>query len=201
MERRAVYPQASSSTIGTTYPPLTSSQRSYDLIALSSFILVSNSGFVALVIRFLFNHWLDFTISGAWYLYRIRSPKFSERRLQRPAARKDHCPLNKILQLANVARPIPSRKPFHDGRGNRFNLLLHLLGKFLDRVTHQLWNVFPTFSHRRYPDGKYMQAVVQITAEFAVRNHLFKVTIGCRDEPNIDFARVGASQSFKFALL
>src|SRR5882724_2087190 len=201
MERRAVYPQASSSTIGTTYPPFTSSQRSYDLIALSSFILVSNSGFAALVIRFLFNHRLDFTIPGAWYPYRIRSPKFSERRIQRPAARKDHCPLNKILQLANVARPIPSRKPFHDGRGNRFNLLLHLLRKLLDKVTHQLWNVFPALPQRRYPDRKHMQAVVQITSEFTRRNHLFEIAIGCRYEANIHSSRVSASQSFEFAFL
>jgi len=45
---------------------------------------------------------------------------------------------NKVLQLTDIARPVPSRKPLHDGRRNSFNLLLHLLGKLLDKVTHQL---------------------------------------------------------------
>src|SRR6202035_4911188 len=67
--------------------------------------------------------------------------------------------------------------------------------------TNQLRNVFLTFPQRRYPDRKYMQAVVQITSEFAGCNHLFEIAIGRRDEPNIDSSRVNAPQSFKFALL
>src|SRR5579872_3702441 len=133
--------------------------------------------------------------------YRIGFPEFSNRRLKRFAARDDHRPLDEILQLADVAGPVPSRKPLHDRRRNSFNLLLHLPGKFLDKVTHQLWNVFLTFPQRRYPDRKYMQAVVQITSEFAGRNHLFEVTIGSRYEANIHFPRVSASQPLKFALL
>src|SRR5439155_1257167 len=80
---------------------------------------------------------------------------------------------------------VPSRKPLHDRRRNSFNLLLHLLGKLLHKITHQLWNVFLTFPQRWYPDRKYMQAVVQITSEFAGCNHLFEIAIGRRDEPNI----------------
>src|ERR1700731_1770016 len=127
--------------------------------------------------------------------------EFSNRRLKRFAARDDHRPLDEILQLANVAGPFPRRKPLHDGRRNSFNLLLHLLGKLLHKITHQLWDVFLTFPQRRYPDRKYMQAVVQITSEFAGRNHLFEVTIGCRYEADIPSSRVSASQPFKFAFL
>src|SRR5580700_7330433 len=84
---------------------------------------------------------------------------------------------------------------------NSFDLLLHLLGKLLHKITYQLWNVFLTFPQRWYPDRKYMQAVVQITSEFAGCNHLFEIAIGRRDEPNIDSSRVSAPESFKFALL
>src|SRR6202007_639780 len=168
---------------------------------LSSFIVVSNTGFVALVICSLFNYWLQFAISGSWYLHRIRFPQFSERRLQRPAARHDYRPFNEILQLANIAWPVPSRKSLHDNWRNGVNLLLHLLGKLLHKITHQLWNVFLTFPQRRYPDRKYMQAVVQITAEFAGRNHLFEIAIGRRYKPNIGSSCVSAPQSFKFELL
>src|SRR2546422_3053456 len=83
-------------------------------------------------------------------------------------------------------------RSLHDRRRNSFNLLLHLLSKLLHKITHQLWNVFLTFPQRWYPDRKYMQAVVQITSEFAGCNHLFEIAIGRRDEPNIGSSRVSA---------
>src|SRR6266851_4800286 len=70
--------------------------------------------------------------------------------------------------------------------------LVWSLGKLLHKITHQLWNVFLTFPQRWYPDRKYMQAVVQITSEFAGCNHLFEIAIGRRDEPNIGSSRVSA---------
>src|SRR4029077_10211165 len=144
---------------------------------------------------------LDVMLLGMRERYRIRFPEFSERRVERPAARHDHRPLHKVLQLTDIAGPFPRRKPLHDGRRNSFNLLLHLLGKLLHKITHQLWNVFLTFPQWRYPDRKYMQAVVQITSEFPGLNHLFEVTVSGRYEPNIHSSRVSAPQSFKFTLL
>jgi len=45
-ESRAVHSQARGSTIGTTHAPLACSKCPYDLIALLSFIFVSNATFV-----------------------------------------------------------------------------------------------------------------------------------------------------------
>ena len=49
--------------------------------------------------------------------------------------------------------------------------------------------------------GKHMQAVVQITTEFTIYNHLFEITIGRRYEANIHPSRVRAAQALKLALL
>src|SRR5882724_2587830 len=191
-ESRSVHSQACGSTIGTADAPIASSQRPYDLITLPSFILVSNAGLVALRICSFSSDLLDAILRGMRERDRICFTEFSNRRTKRFASRDDHRPLDEILQLANVAWPVPSRKPFHDRRRNSFNFLLHLLGKLLHKITHQLWNVFLTFTQRRYPDRKYTQAVVQITSEFAGCNHLFEIAIGRRDEPNIGSSRVSA---------
>jgi hypothetical protein len=200
-ESRPVHSQACGSTIRTTDAPLACGERPYDLITLPPFIFVSNAAVVALRVCCFSSDLLDVMLLGIRGRYRICFPEFSNRCLKRFAARDDHRPLDKILQLANVAWPVPSRKPFHDGRRNSFNLLLHLLGKLLHKITHQLWNVFLTFPQGRYPDRKYMQAIVQITSEFAGCNHLFEIAIGRRDEPNIGSSRVSAPQSFKLAVL
>jgi hypothetical protein len=96
-ESRAVHSQACGSTIGTTDAPLTCGERSYDLIALPSFIFVSNAGLVALRICSFSSDLLDLMLLGMRERYRIRFPEFSERRVQRPAARHDHRPLDKVL--------------------------------------------------------------------------------------------------------
>src|SRR5713101_1301619 len=124
-----------------------------------------------------------------------------ERRLQRPAARQDHRAFDKIFQFPDVSRPIPRCKSLHHSRGNRFDILFHLFGEPLDEITHQLWNVFLTFPQRRYPDGKHMQAVVQITAKFPVRDHLFEIAIRRSNQPDVDFSRHGAAQALEFTLL
>jgi hypothetical protein len=61
-QRRAVHSQASGSTIGTSDTPLACGERPYDLIALLSFIIVSNARFVVLQICSFSNEWLDFAV-------------------------------------------------------------------------------------------------------------------------------------------
>src|SRR5580693_3448031 len=86
-EGRAIHSQACGSTIGTADAPLACSERPYNLIALPSFILVSNAGYVGLRICS-FSDVLDVMLLGMREGYRIRFSEFSERRVQRPAARQ-----------------------------------------------------------------------------------------------------------------
>src|SRR4029077_9769504 len=86
-EGRTIHSQACGSTIGTTDTSLTCSQRSYDLVALLSFIFVSGAGFVAPRICSFSSDILDFRLVGTRELDCVRFPQFSERRVQRFAAR------------------------------------------------------------------------------------------------------------------
>jgi hypothetical protein len=172
-----------------------------NLIVLLCFVFINNTDFVASRNCWVSSGLTDFLLIATRELYRVRFTEFSERCIERFAARQDHCPLNEILQLTNIAGPVPRYESLHDYRRNGFNLLLHLLGKLLHKITHQLWNVFLTFAQRWYPDRKDMQAVVRITAEFAVGNHLFEIAIRGRHQAHIHSSRVRTPQPLKLALL
>src|ERR1700730_651907 len=90
----------------------------YDLITQPSFIFVSNAGLVALRICFFSSDLLDVMMNDMRERDRICFTEFSNRCLKRFATRHDDRPLDEILQLANVACPVPSRKPLHDCRRN-----------------------------------------------------------------------------------
>src|SRR5262249_8134433 len=50
----------------------------------------------------------------------------TQRNLHHASAAKDYGPLNQVLELANVSRPMPCLQLSHRGTGNRLNPLLHL---------------------------------------------------------------------------
>ena len=64
-ERRAVHSEAGCSAIGTTDASLACRERSNNVIALPSIILVNNTGFVDWGICFFFNERLESTMPGA----------------------------------------------------------------------------------------------------------------------------------------
>src|SRR5580658_3325702 len=111
-----MHPQAYGSTIGTTDAPLAGSERLYDLIVLLPFVFINNTDFVASRSCWVSSGLTDFLLGGTRELCRVRSTEFSERRIKRIAARQDHCPLDEILQLTNIARPFPRYEPLHGCR-------------------------------------------------------------------------------------
>src|SRR5208282_2291659 len=127
--------------------------------------------------------------------------KLAKRSLKRLPTSQDDRTLDKVLQFADVARPVPGRKPLHHGYGNRFDALLHLLGALLYKVADQQRNILPAISKGRDADGKHVQAVIEIVAELPVGDHLLEVAVGRRYKPYVDFARMRAAQALEFALL
>ena len=151
-QSRAVHSQARSSTIGTAGAPLACDECLFDLIALFSCIFVSNTGPVVLRIFFSFSTCLILRRSACGTLPYFFSD-LCERGLQRLAARQDHGPLDEIFELTNVSGPVPRRQPFHYGRRNSFDRLLHLPGKLLDEIAHQQRNIFFAFPQRGHRIG------------------------------------------------
>ena len=76
-----------------------------------------------------------------------------------------------------------------------------MLRELLDEIAHQQRDVFSAFPQRRNPDREHVQAVEQIAAKLAVRDHLIQIAVSRCYEANIHFACMCASQPFKFSLL
>src|SRR5947207_10904791 len=71
--------------------------------------------------------------------------QLSQRDFQHRTARKNHCPFDEILKLANITGPAIFSEACHRFGRNRFDLFLHLLGKLLCEEVDQKGNVFSSF--------------------------------------------------------
>src|ERR1700722_15819650 len=121
--------------------------------------------------------------------------------LQRCAASKNYSALDEILKLANVPGPMPLSQLLDSRGGNRFDLLLHPLRIFLREIPHQQRNIFRAFAQWRDPNGKNIQAVIEVAAKLALGNHLFQVAICRSNKPDIHFHRPAIAQALELALL
>src|SRR6267154_2579270 len=192
--------QSDCSAIRTAYTALACCERLNDFLALLPFIHLSAgvdirssaecfSSRSLLVHDGIYRH-LGFCLSQCceWYFECL-------------AARQDDCAFDEILQFADIPRPFPSRESLHHCRRYRFNLFLHLFCELLHEIADQQRDVFFALPQGRYPDRENIQPVEQVTAKLAVRNHFLQVAVRCGDQTHIHFARMRASQAFKFALL
>src|SRR5712664_2897182 len=102
----------------------------------------------------------------------------SERRVQDVARSKDYAPLDEILELANVPRPLIGGECRHRFRMNVFDLLIHPAGINLDKMFHQRWNVFATRPQRWQRNRKYIQTVVEVAAKFVPLHHVNQISVG-----------------------
>src|SRR6266403_4914266 len=65
-----------------------------------------------------------------------------ERGAQDVARSKDYAPLDEILELTNIPRPLVGGECSHRFSRNVFDLLTHPAGINLDKMFHKRWNVF-----------------------------------------------------------
>src|ERR1035438_8975501 len=87
-------------------------------------------------------------------------PELRKRRTQQPAFGKQRRPLDKVLQLAYVPRPVMTAKCIDDMLRNAVDGLVHAPGKLLNEMPHQHWNVFDSVTQGRQQDRKYTQPVI-----------------------------------------
>ena len=78
----------------------------------------------------------------------------------------------------------------------------HLLGaELLEEMLHQQRNVVAPLAQRRQLHRDDVQAVEQILAERAVRDHLREVAVGRGDDAHVDLDRVRVADALELALL
>src|SRR5579862_3840146 len=128
-------------------------------------------------------------------------PYFAHRQLEGRAVGQDHRTLDEVFQLADIAWPVPRRKPLHRCSWNGIDLFFHAAAVLLSEVSNQQWNVLRPLPQWRNANWKNIQTIIQILAKLASLDHLFQITIrGCH-QPHIHFLRASTAESFKFSLL
>src|SRR5712675_3455620 len=103
LQRSALQSQACGSAFGSAKPSMTIAKSAKNTFA----TLVAKCTYAVTILQ----------LSG--------SSQFRQRRLQYRSRGKDDRPLDKILQLSDVARPLPTHQQFHRLRGNTGNGLFH----------------------------------------------------------------------------
>src|SRR6266850_2711770 len=124
-----------------------------------------------------------------------------ERGVQDIARSEDNAPLDEILELANVPRPLIRDEGRHRFRRNVFDLLTHPASINLDKMFHQCWNVFAACPQRWQGDRKHIQTVVEVAAKFVAFHHVSQISVGRSYEPNIHLVSPSAAQALKLLLL
>src|ERR1700675_3769154 len=92
--------------------------------------------------------------------------EFRQRRSQRTSAAEDNRPLHKVLQLPDVSRPMPIDESLHDLAWDGLNFTVHCAGELPHKIPDQQRNILAPLTQRRHANGKNVQAVEKIAAEF-----------------------------------
>src|SRR5208282_3181109 len=101
-----------------------------------------------------------------------------KRQIHRPQERlifQDHAPLDGVLQLANIARPVVSKNKTAGVFGDATNRLLESAVVALNEKVHQWKDVFLALSQWRNEDRNDGQPVIEILTKLAVAHRLFQI--------------------------
>ncbi len=111
-----------------------------------------------------------------------------EGHIQHGTSGNNHCPLNHILKLSNVAWPVIADQCLHSFRWNGVDHTLIPAAEFFDEVADEQRNVFFSFPQRRHSDGEDIQPIIQIRPESLLLYHGLKVAIrrGERKDVGLD---------------
>src|SRR4029077_6788952 len=89
----------------------------------------------------------------------------------------------------------------HGVFGDGVDDFVHGGGELFDEVAHKFRNIRLSLAERWQRNRENIQAIVQILSEFTVTDHLPQISIGWRDDTNIDACGTGAAYSLELALL
>ena len=110
-------------------------------------------------------------------------------------------PLDGVLQLADVARPIVGEERVERSRSQQADRLVVALRILLHEMVHQRRDVPFAPAQRRHDHGDHVEAVEQLVSE-APRLHLLReVAVGGGDHAHVHLERLGATHPLELALL
>jgi len=75
------------------------------------------------------------------------------------------------LQFPHISRPGIRHKGVHRGLGYIKNAFAHASSKDLDKVCDQQWNIVAAFPQSWEGNGKNVETIIKIAAEFVESDH------------------------------
>ena len=117
------------------------------------------------------------------------------------AVAQDHRPLDVVLQLADVARPVVVAEQPHRLGVDPPHLAAVLLGVALQEELDQRRDVLAALAQGRQVDRHDVEPVVQVLAEPAGLDLVEQVAVGRGDDPGVDLLGVGVADPLELPLL
>src|ERR1700722_20366575 len=94
--------------------------------------------------------------------------------------------LDCVAELADVTKPLIGAYNVHSGARDEFYVLAEQAVEMLDKMGDEDWNCLAPFAKRRNQYCLSVEAIVQVVAELPRLHHRAQITIGGRDQPNIN---------------
>jgi hypothetical protein len=82
-----------------------------------------------------------------------------------------------------------------------FDLATHATAIDPDKMLYESGDVFAAFAQGWQHYRKYVQAVIEVAAEFTAVRHVGKITVCGGNQANVNFVGASAAQAFEFLLL
>ena len=117
------------------------------------------------------------------------------------AVAQDHRPLDVVLQLADVARPVVLAQQPHRLGVDPADLAAVLLGVALQEELDQRRDVLAALAQGRQVDRDDVEPVVQVLAEPAGVDLVEQVAVGGGDDPGVDLDGAGVADPLELPLL
>ena len=111
------------------------------------------------------------------------------------ASRHDHCTLDGVLQLADVARPIVRQDPVPRVVGEAGNALPVLRRITSQELLGQQLNVIGALAKRRQIDLHDGKSIIQVLAQLTFAERLLQIPVRCSDDANVDRDLLLASEA------
>ena len=106
-----------------------------------------------------------------------------------------------VLQFADISRPVVALQLLHVGQCQSRNRASQLSSEASQKVLCQQRNVFNSFSQWGQFHRKHAQSIVQILPEATRFGFVSQVSIGRRDDANVDPSSSFFADAFDFAFL
>ena len=115
--------------------------------------------------------------------------------------RKDHRPLDGVLELTNVTGPPVVHHRRHGVGGHGFHVFLHSRRRSNKKVVHEWRNILAAVAQRRHRDDEGTQAEIQILTERAILDGRPEIAVGGRDDACVHFDAAFGADTPDLALL